>query len=71
MNRVCCIIKSIYPSTYIQFIHRFLLLHYAKGKAPVVSFHEIPSLYCYFEEIGIFEPIQKATEKTKKNQVLL
>ena len=36
------------------------------GKAPVVPFHEITSLYSYFEEIWIFAPIQSATEKTEK-----
>ena len=29
-----------------------------KVKAPVVPFHEITSLYSYFEEIWIFAPIQ-------------
>jgi hypothetical protein len=37
-----------------------------KGKAPVVPFHGITSLYNYFEEIWIFALIQLATEKTEK-----
>ena len=31
---------------------------YRKGKAPVVLFHEITSLYIYFEENWIFVPIK-------------